>query len=68
MAKYLLKIPGIMCNHCKLRISRALEELGERKFEVSVDNKEVVIETENLDKIMRKLDEIGYKIEEIISI
>lgn len=68
MAKYLLKIPGIMCNHCKLRISRALEELGERKFEVSIEDKEVIIETENLDQVKRKLDEIGYMVEEIVSL
>lgn len=66
MAKYLLKVPDISCNHCKMRISKALEEIGEKKFEVKVQEKEVIIETENIENVIKKLEEIDYPVEQAI--
>uniref|UniRef100_A0A7C5Y8V1 Copper chaperone n=1 Tax=Fervidobacterium nodosum TaxID=2424 RepID=A0A7C5Y8V1_9BACT len=66
MAKYLLKVPDISCNHCKMRISKALEEIGEKNFEVKVQEKEVIIETENIENVIKKLEEIDYPVEQAI--
>ncbi len=66
MARYLLKVPDISCNHCKMRIQKALEEIGEKDFEVKVAEKEVIVETENIEKVVKKLEEIGYPIEQAI--
>lgn len=63
MAQYLLKVPDISCNHCKMRISKALEEIGETNFEISVAQKEIVIETENIERVVQKLEEIDYPAE-----
>ncbi|MCX7654436.1 MAG: heavy-metal-associated domain-containing protein [Fervidobacterium sp.] len=66
MTKYLLKVPDISCNHCKMRISKALEEIGEKNFEIRVSEKEVIIETNNIEKVVKKLEEIDYPVEQTI--
>ncbi|ABS61193.1 MULTISPECIES: heavy-metal-associated domain-containing protein [Fervidobacterium] len=66
MARYLLKVPDISCNHCKMRIQKALEEIGEKDFEVKVAEKEVIIDTENIEKVVKKLEEIDYPVEQAI--
>ncbi|MEJ5258172.1 MAG: heavy-metal-associated domain-containing protein [Fervidobacterium sp.] len=63
MARYLLKVPDISCNHCKMRISKALEEIGEKDFEVRVAQKEVIIDTDNIERVVQKLEEIDYPVE-----
>jgi copper chaperone CopZ len=63
MAQYLLKVPDISCNHCKMRISKALEEIGETNFEIRVAQKEIVIETDNIERVVQKLEEIDYPAE-----
>lgn len=66
MTKYLLKVPDISCNHCKMRILKALEEIGEKNFEIRVSEKEVIIETNNIEKVVKKLEEIDYPVEQTI--
>jgi len=63
MAQYLLKVPDISCNHCKMRISKAFEEIGETNFEIRVAQKEIVIETDNIERVVQKLEEIDYPVE-----
>jgi copper chaperone CopZ len=46
-----------------MRISKALEELGVKNYEVSVEEKKVVVETEDLDSVLKKLEEIDYPVE-----
>ena len=61
--RYVLNVPDISCNHCKMRISRALDELGIKNYEVSVEEKKVIIETEDLDSVLKKLEKIDYPVE-----
>ncbi|KUK22536.1 MAG: heavy-metal-associated domain-containing protein [Synergistetes bacterium] len=61
--KYVLKVPNISCNHCKMRISKALDEIGVRNYSVSVENKKVELETDDIEKVLRKLEEIDYPAE-----
>ncbi|HCI28579.1 MAG TPA: copper chaperone, partial [Fervidobacterium sp.] len=42
--------------------SKALEEIGEKDFEVSVEEKKVTINTDNIDKVIKKLEEIDYPV------
>lgn len=58
--RHVLKVPGISCNHCKMRISRALEELGIRAYRISVEEKKVELEAEDIDLVLKKLESIGY--------
>ncbi|HOK23387.1 MAG TPA: heavy-metal-associated domain-containing protein [Candidatus Hydrothermia bacterium] len=67
MAKYKIEIPDMHCNHCKMKIDAALREAGERDFEINVEHKVLIIETDNLDTVLGKLENIGYparKVEE----
>jgi len=65
MGKYVLKVPDMSCNHCVMRIRNALEELGEKDFEINLDEKSVVISTENLEVVKEKLSDIDYPVTEV---
>lgn len=64
MYNYLLKIPNISCQHCVMKIKKALEEIGEKDFEISLEEKIVKISTKNLEGVKEKLSEIDYPISE----
>lgn len=58
--KYELYVPNISCNHCKMRITKALQELGLQNFEISVEDKRMVLEVEDIKPVLNKLEEIDY--------
>lgn len=66
MSRYLIKVPSISCNHCKMRISKAFAEINEKNFEVNVADKVILIETDNIELITKKLEEIDYPAEEVV--
>jgi len=43
-----------------MRILRALEELGVKNKSVSVKDKKVELETDDINKVLKKMEEIGY--------
>ncbi len=61
--KYLLYIPDISCNHCKMRISKKLEELGVNSYQISVETKTVFVETDQVQKVAHELSKIDYPVE-----
>ncbi|WP_041083607.1 heavy-metal-associated domain-containing protein [Thermotoga profunda] len=61
--RYLLHVPDISCNHCKMRISKRLEEIGVKDYQIDVVNKTVVVGTENIEKIIDELAKIDYPVE-----
>ncbi len=65
MARFKLYIPDIHCDHCKMRISKALKELGVKDFEISVTDKIVILQTQEIQKVTQKLKEINYPASEI---
>jgi len=62
--KYLLKIPDISCNHCKMRISRRLEELGVKNYEIDLSKKSVLLEAKDVQKVIDELAKIDYPVKE----
>jgi hypothetical protein len=48
-----------------MRITEALKEIGEKKFEIDVEKKLLFIETANFDKVKEKLEEIDYPPERV---
>jgi len=59
-----LKIDGMHCDGCATRLENALsKKAGIKKAKVSFENKEAVIEFDNLDKntIEEYIEEIGFK-------
>jgi len=55
----------ISCMHCVMHIKQALKELGVEKAEVDLATKIITLETDNLDAVLKKLEEIGYPSEVI---
>lgn len=61
--KYQLHVPDISCGHCKMRISKALEELGVRNYRIDVAQKSVILEAETIEPVLEKLQQMGYPVQ-----
>ncbi|MDD4664187.1 MAG: heavy-metal-associated domain-containing protein [Caldisericia bacterium] len=55
----------ISCMHCVMHIKQGLKELGIENAEVDLATKIITLETDNLDAVLKKLEEIGYPSEVI---
>lgn len=62
MAQYILIVPEMSCHHCVKRISEALNSLGVSEFKVDMENKEITVNTDNLESVINALDEVGYEV------
>ncbi|MDI9388518.1 MAG: cation transporter [Synergistota bacterium] len=60
MGKFVFSVPDISCNHCKMRISKALEAAGVKEFEVSVEEKRVTAEAEDAASVKAVIEDAGY--------
>lgn len=65
-----IKIEGMQCNHCKMSVEKALNSIKEiTKVEVSLEDKEAVIESEKEienNKIKEVIEEAGFTVKEIL--
>jgi len=61
--RYELHVPDISCGHCRNRISKALEELGVKQYEIDVQAKKVYLDTDNVELVLKKLGQMGYPVE-----
>ncbi|AAL80851.1 copper chaperone [Pyrococcus furiosus DSM 3638] len=66
MVKAVLRIPNMSCQHCVMRIKKAIESVG-AKGEVSLEKKTAVVEFEpekvSLDDIINAIKRYGYEVE-----
>jgi len=67
--KTTLKVEGMTCNHCVMRVTKALEGLdGVKSAKVSLDNKqaEVMFKDDKLDSnvLIKAVKEAGYQAKE----
>lgn len=64
-----IRIEGMQCNHCKMSVEKALNELdGVIKVEVSLEDKKAVIESQKEiddNKIKEKITDAGFEVKEI---
>ncbi len=60
MSKFVFSVPDISCNHCKMRISKALEAAGVKEFDVSVESKKVTAEAAEAASVQAVLEDAGY--------
>ncbi|BBE30866.1 copper resistance protein CopZ [Tepiditoga spiralis] len=60
--KYIFKVEDMTCNHCKMRIEKALSEAEDIKsFNVDLKNKIVEVDSELSENVIVSIiDEIGY--------
>ena len=67
--KTTLKVVGMTCNHCVMRVTKALEAVkGVKSAKVSLDEKkaDVVFKGDTLDSepLIKAVEEAGYKAKE----
>ena len=67
--KMTLKVEGMTCNHCVMRVTKALEGInGVRSAKVNLDEKkaEVVFKGDKLDPevLIRAVQEVGFQAKE----
>ncbi len=60
MPKFVFSVPDISCNHCKMRISKALEAAGFQEFDIAVEARTVTAEAPAVDAVLAALEEAGY--------
>ncbi|WP_026369019.1 heavy-metal-associated domain-containing protein [Aminiphilus circumscriptus] len=61
MAHYTLSVPDMSCSHCARRITEALQRIiDEKDFRVLLEEKQVQVNTENLEDVLAALDDAGY--------
>lgn len=48
------------CSHCVKRISKVLEENKIKNFDFSLSEKKLHLETEDVNVIIKELEDIGY--------
>ncbi len=58
--RYILRVPSISCDHCRMRISKALEDLGIKEYEISVEKKRIELNAGDIDEVLRRLEDVGY--------
>ena len=66
--KKIIKIEGMSCNHCVMAVKNALSEVeGVSKVDVKLEDKQAVVEGENLvDEMLKEvIEEAGYDVVEI---
>ena len=66
MTQEIIKVEGMSCMHCQLRVKKAVEAVeGVRKADANLQTKQVVIDYEegkaNLEKVKAAIREAGYE-------
>jgi copper chaperone len=66
MTQETIKVEGMSCGHCQMRVKKAIEEVeGVRKADVDLQKKQAVIEYDeekaNSEKIKAAIREAGYE-------
>jgi len=63
--KHVLKVNGMSCNHCKMAVEKALQEIGV-KADVNLEAKTVTIQYESknvtMEKIIAQIEDEGYEV------
>jgi len=66
MTQGTIKVEGMSCGHCQMRVKKAVEAVeGVKSADVSLQNKQVVLEYDeektNLKKVEDAIKEAGYE-------
>ena len=66
MTQEIIKVEGMSCMHCQLRVKKAIEAVeGVRKADVNLQTKQAVVEYEegkaDLEKVKVAIREAGYQ-------
>ncbi len=58
---YILSVPNMSCDHCKMRIENELKKIGVNEYDVSLEKKEIRLKTDEIDVVIKRLNSIGYE-------
>lgn len=61
MTRFVFSVPDMSCNHCRMRIAKALEATGLKDYEISVEHKTVSVEAPDAEAPRRAMDDAGYE-------
>jgi copper chaperone len=66
MTQEIIKVEGMSCMHCQLRVKKAVEAVeGVQRADVNLQNKQVTVDYEegkaNLEKVKDAIRESGYE-------
>jgi copper chaperone len=66
MVKVSIKVEGMSCGHCVMRVKKAIEGVeGVQRADVDLENKQATVEYEegkaSLEKVKAAIQEAGYK-------
>ncbi len=60
MAQFVFSVPDMSCGHCKMRITKALEEAGFSGFDIALETKTVTVEAADSEAVLAAIGEAGY--------
>jgi copper chaperone CopZ len=46
-----------------MRISKVFDDIGLKEYEISIEKKTVIVDTEDIKTVLSKMEEIGYPVE-----
>ncbi len=61
MSKYVLSVPSMSCMHCYNTISNILEKKGIKDYELSLEKKQLIVSTDDIETLRKLLAEAGYE-------
>ncbi|MBO5851621.1 MAG: heavy-metal-associated domain-containing protein [Clostridia bacterium] len=59
----LVKVLGMMCEHCKKRVENALLALGAKNVSVSLESESVYFEGVSLESAITAIEDLGFEAE-----
>lgn len=60
MSRYILTVPDMSCMHCVKRIDKTLDDMGASNFEINLEEKTVILNSENIKEVLDVLHDAGY--------
>ena len=60
MSRYIFSVPDMSCDHCKMRISKALDSAGLKEYTVDLEKKTVAVEALDAEAPRKAIEEAGY--------
>jgi len=64
MAEVVVKVRGMTCNHCRMAVSRALEKVGYKEYQIDLRSGEVRVTGVQVDPgvVKKAIEGAGYQV------
>ena len=61
MSRFTYSVPDMTCDHCKMRIAKAMEAAGLKDYVISVEEKTVSVEAPDSETPKKIMADAGYE-------